>query len=55
MKKSGKITDYIWIGILSVASVAWMYPIFMILINSFKKETKNFKIPTKHLKNIENK
>ena len=23
--------------------------------NSFKKETKNFKIPTKHLKNIKNK
>lgn len=39
MKKGKKISDIIWIGILSICSVAWMYPIFMILINSFKKET----------------
>ena len=39
MKKDKKIIDYIWIVILSICSVAWMYPIFMILINSFKEET----------------
>ena len=39
MKKGKKITDIIWIVILSICSVAWMYPIFMILINSFKEET----------------
>ena len=51
MKKGKKITDIIWIGVLSIGSVAWMYPIFMILINSFKKETSIttssvFQIPT---------
>jgi len=51
MKKSNKITDIIWIVILSICSVAWMYPIFMILINSFKAETaistsSVFQIPT---------
>lgn len=51
MKKGKKISDIIWIGILSICSVAWMYPIFMILINSFKKETSIttagvFEIPT---------
>ena len=51
MKKGNKITDIIWIGILSICSVAWMYPIFMILINSFKEETaittsSVFQIPT---------
>ena len=51
MKKGKKITDIIWIVILSICSVAWMYPIFMILINSFKEETaittsSVFQIPT---------
>ena len=51
MKKDKKIIDYIWIVILSICSVAWMYPIFMILINSFKEETaittsSVFQIPT---------
>ena len=51
MNKGKKISDYIWIGILSICSVAWMYPIFMILINSLKKETSIttsgvFEIPT---------
>ena len=51
MKKDKKIIDYIWIVILSIFSVAWMYPIFMILINSFKEETaittsSVFQIPT---------
>lgn len=39
MKKDKKLVDYIWIVILAICSVAWMYPIFMILINSFKAET----------------
>lgn len=39
MKKNKKLVDYIWIVILAICSVAWMYPIFMILINSFKAET----------------
>ena len=51
MKKGKKISDIIWIVILSICSVAWMYPIFMILINSFKEETaittsSVFQIPT---------
>ncbi len=39
MKKRGKIVDYIIIGALSILSVAWIYPIFMILINSVKAES----------------
>ena len=51
MKKEKKIIDYIWIVILAICSAAWMYPIFMILINSFKEETaittsSVFQIPT---------
>lgn len=51
MKKGNKVIDFIWIGVLSICSVAWMYPIFMILINSFKEETaittsSVFQIPT---------
>lgn len=51
MKKDKKITDYIWVVVLAICSVAWMYPIFMILINSFKEETaittsSVFQIPT---------
>ena len=51
MNKSKKIIDYIWIVILAICSVAWMYPIFMILINSFKLETaitttSVFEVPT---------
>jgi len=51
MKKGKKISDIIWIVILSICSVAWMYPIFMILINSFKEEnaittSSVFQIPT---------
>jgi len=38
MKKTGKIVDYILMGFLAICSVAWMYPIFMILINSIKAE-----------------
>ncbi len=51
MKKDKKIVDYIWIVVLAICSVAWMYPIFMILINSFKAEnaistSTVFQIPT---------
>ena len=51
MKKTKKVSDIIWIVILSICSVAWMYPIFMILINSFKEEnaittSSVFQIPT---------
>lgn len=38
MKKTGKILDYILMVLLGIFSVAWMYPIFMILINSIKAE-----------------
>jgi len=38
MKKTGKILDYILMVLLGILSVAWMYPIFMILINSIKAE-----------------
>ena len=51
MKKTNKISDIIWIVILAICSIAWMYPIFMILINSFKEEnaittSSVFQIPT---------
>ena len=38
MKKTGKILDYILMVLLGIFSVAWMYPIFMIFINSIKAE-----------------
>ena len=51
MKKTGKIVDYILMGLLGICSVAWMYPIFMILINSVKAEdaiqtSTVFQLPT---------
>ena len=39
MKKRTSIADKIWFVILAICSVAWVYPIFMILINSFKVDT----------------
>ena len=39
MKKTKKISDYLLCGFLAICSVAWIYPIFMILINSLKKES----------------
>ena len=39
MKKRMSVSDKIWFVILSVLSVAWIYPVFMILINSFKLDT----------------
>ena len=37
MKK--KVTNTIWTVVLSTASIIWVYPVFMILINSLKKES----------------
>lgn len=38
MEKSRKIIDKVWIVILTVLSLAWIYPIVMILLNSLKEE-----------------
>ncbi|MBQ7903863.1 MAG: carbohydrate ABC transporter permease [Oscillospiraceae bacterium] len=51
MKNKNKTIDTVWSCILAVASVLYMYPIVMILFNSFKQEraiTTNaaFKLPT---------
>lgn len=51
LKKKEKTSNTIWSVILSVASLLYMYPIVMILLNSFKKErniTTNgaFQLPT---------
>lgn len=39
MKQRTKIVNGIWTVILTICSIAWMYPVFMILINSFKVES----------------
>ncbi len=39
MKNKNKIFDYICIAFLSICAIAWVYPIFMILMNSFKAES----------------
>lgn len=39
MKKSGKVFDIVWSIILAFFSLAWMYPVFMIAMNSFKVES----------------
>lgn len=51
MKKHIKILDVIWCGILCICSVLWIYPVFMILINSLKEEraistSTVFELPT---------
>ena len=51
MEKKNKITDHIWVVLLSILAIAYLYPIFMILINSLKEEraigTSNiFQLPT---------
>lgn len=51
MKKQNSITNKIWIVILSIASLLYVYPIVMILLNSLKKETaistsSAFELPT---------
>ena len=51
MKKGAKIFDTVWTIILAFFSLAWIYPVFMILMNSFKEETaittdSAFQLPT---------
>ena len=51
MKKKTKVGDIIWTVILAILSLLWIYPAFMILINSLKQESAIstgtvFKIPT---------
>jgi raffinose/stachyose/melibiose transport system permease protein len=51
MKKRKKIIDRIWIVVLTIAALAYVYPIVMILLNSLKKERaistgSAFKLPT---------
>ena len=51
MKKRMSLSDKIWFVILSVLSVAWIYPVVMILINSLKMDTaistdSVFELPT---------
>ena len=41
MKKKKSIANTIWIVILTIAALAWIYPIIMILMNSLKKESAN--------------
>lgn len=51
MKKKINVGNIIWIIILTVLSLLWIYPAFMILINSLKKESaistgSVFQLPT---------
>ena len=51
MKKKKSIANTIWTVILTIAALAWVYPIIMILMNSLKKESAistgtAFKLPT---------
>lgn len=51
MKKKNKVVDIILTIILVILALAFLYPIFMILINSFKKESaistdSAFELPT---------
>ena len=51
MKKKKSIANTIWRVILTIAALAWIYPIIMILMNSLKKESAistgtAFKLPT---------
>ncbi len=51
MKKRMSLSDKIWFVLLSVLSVAWIYPVVMILINSLKVDTaistdSVFELPT---------
>lgn len=51
MKKQNSVVNTIWVVILSIASLLYVYPIIMILLNSLKKETaistsSAFKLPT---------
>ena len=51
MEKTNKVKDRIISVILAILCVAWIYPVFMILINSLKKEISittsgAFELPT---------
>ncbi|MBO5657253.1 MAG: carbohydrate ABC transporter permease [Agathobacter sp.] len=51
MKTANKLANTIWTVILTILSLAWIYPVFMILMNSLKIETAistntAFKLPT---------
>ena len=51
MEKKRTLRDNILSGILGILCIAWVYPIFMILFNSLKKETSistgsAFQLPT---------
>ena len=39
MKKKKSIANTIWTVILTIAALAWIYPLIMILMNSLKKES----------------
>ena len=51
MKKKSNIGNIVWTVVLSIASLLWIYPAFMILMNSLKKESaistgSVFRLPT---------
>ncbi len=51
MKKKQNFADMIWTLVLAILSLAWVYPVFMILINSVKAERaittdSVFRLPT---------
>ena len=39
MKKRSRVINGIWTAVLAVLSLAWIYPIIMVISNSFKKES----------------
>ena len=39
MSKSTKIANTVLTAVLTILSLAWIYPVLMILLNSLKKET----------------
>ncbi len=54
MLKTNRLKDRILSVVLAVLSLAWLYPVFMILINSLKKETAistgtAFELPTSEI------
>ena len=43
MPKQKSIANTIWIVILTIAALAWIYPIIMILMNSLKKNQRSYR------------
>ena len=39
MQKRSRTINGIWTAVLTVLSLAWIYPIVMVVINSFKVES----------------